>query len=118
MGIVDKSYKRLEIIGGKMTKFKQNSKTDFLVTFFVGNKAVSKMLSEVIKNRENPLFYEMLGVPAEVIQSFFREESLTGIDYIIRQRPRANYSITLMGNSCSEHLIQANIPVCRGCHHA
>lgn len=107
MGIVDKSYKRLEIIGGKMTKFKQNSKTDFLVTFFVGNKAVSKMLSEVIKNRENPLFYEMLGVPAEVIQSFFREESLTGIDYIIRQRPRANYSITLMGNSCSEHLIQS-----------
>ena len=46
-----------------MAKSKNNSMLDFLVTFFVEDRAISRMLSDVLKNRNDHLFLETLGLP-------------------------------------------------------
>lgn len=48
-----------------MAKSKNNSMLDFLVTFFVEDRAISRMLSDVLKNRTNRLFLETLGLPSD-----------------------------------------------------
>ena len=53
-----------------MAKSKNNSMLDFLVTFFVEDRAISRMLSDVLKNRTNRLFLETLGLPSD-FYSFF-----------------------------------------------
>lgn len=47
-----------------MAKSKNNSMLDFLVTFFAEDRAISRMLSDVLKNRTNRLFLETLGLPS------------------------------------------------------
>ena len=49
--------------------------SDFLVTFFVGDRAISRMLSDVLKNRNNPLFLETLGLPSDFAIPFSQEEA-------------------------------------------
>ena len=58
-----------------MAKSKSNSMSDFLVTFFVGDRAISRMLSDVLKNRNNPLFLETLGLPSDFAIPFSQEEA-------------------------------------------
>ena len=50
-----------------------NTKTmaDFQVTFFIGNTAVTRMLSDVVKNRDNQLFAETIGLPEEEQSQLF-----------------------------------------------
>ena len=40
-------------------------KTDFIVTFFVDDKAISRTMSDVLKNKNNTLYRETLGLPAD-----------------------------------------------------
>ena len=54
-----------------MAKSKNNSMLDFLVTFFVEDRAISRMLSDVLKNRTNRLFLETLGLPSDFAIHFF-----------------------------------------------
>ena len=57
-----------------MAKPKNNAMTDFLVTFFVEDRAASGMLSDVLKNRDNRLFLETLGLPSDFVLPFSQEE--------------------------------------------
>lgn len=57
-----------------MAKSKNNSMLDFLVTFFVEDRAISRMLSDVLKNRTNRLFLETLGLPSDFAIPFSQEE--------------------------------------------
>lgn len=57
-----------------MAKSKNNSMLDFLVTFFVEDRAISRMLSDVLKNRTNRLFLETLGLPSDFAILFLRKK--------------------------------------------
>ena len=57
-----------------MAKSKNNSMIDFLVTFFVEDRAISRMLSDVLKNRTNRLFLETLGLPSDFAIPFHRKK--------------------------------------------
>ena len=59
---------------------------DFLVTFFVENRMVSRMLSEVLKNRNDRLFLETLGLPADVVIPFSQDNDVTSVVYMLKQR--------------------------------
>ena len=48
--------------------------TDFLVTFFVGDRAATKKLSDVVKNKDNKLFRDSLRLPKGFILPFFAEK--------------------------------------------
>lgn len=47
-------------------------KTDFIVTFFVDDKAISRTMSDVLKNKNNTLYRETLGLPADFTIPFHR----------------------------------------------
>lgn len=57
-----------------MTDTKNNSMTDFLVIFFIGNHTVSRMLSEVVKKQNIPGFVEKLGLPEDFTIPFVQKE--------------------------------------------
>ena len=68
-----------------MAKSKNNSVSDFLVTFFVEDRAISRMLSDVLKNRNNRLFLETLGLPSDFFIPFSQEEGDTSVIYTLKQ---------------------------------
>ena len=70
-----------------MSQSKKNEMMDFLVAFFVGEQVISKMLSEVLKNRNNPLFLELLGLPVDFVIPFFQEEKEKSIIHLLVQNP-------------------------------
>lgn len=90
-----------------MAKSKRNSMSDFLVTFFVEDKAISRMLSDVLKNRNNPLFLETLGLPSGFVIPFLQEEGATSVIYMLKQGISDKYDITLNGKPCSNHEIHS-----------
>ena len=67
-----------------MAKAKCSSMQDFLVTFFVENRMVSRMLSEVLKNRNDRLFLETLGLPADVVIPFSQDNDVTSVVYMLK----------------------------------
>ena len=48
-------------------------KTDFIVTFFVDDKAISRTMSDVLKNKNNTLYRETLGLPADFTIPFSQD---------------------------------------------
>ncbi len=80
--------------------------TDFLMTFFVGNRMLSKTMSEILKNRQNPLFYEDMGLPKGMILPFFQEELSSSMVYCLRQSAREMYRIYINDKLCTEHLLE------------
>jgi len=90
-----------------MAKSKSNSMSDFLVTFFVGDKAISRMLSEVLKNRNSPLFLETLGLPSDFAIPFSQEEGETSVIYTLKQGLCDKYEITLNGQPCSKNEVHS-----------
>lgn len=90
-----------------MAKSKSNSMSDFLVTFFVGDRAISRMLSDVLKNRNNPLFLETLGLPSDFAIPFSQEEGETSVIYTLKQGLCDKYEITLNGQPCSKNEIHS-----------
>ena len=73
-----------------MAKSKNNSMLDFLVTFFVEDRAISRMLSDVLKNRTNRLFLETLGLPSDFAIPFSQEEEKASVIYTLKQIGRAS----------------------------
>ncbi len=90
-----------------MAKSKSNSMSDFLVTFFVEDKAVSRMLSDVLKNRNNTLFLETLGLPSDFTIPFSQEDSETSVAYTLKQGFDDKYEVTLNGHPCIDHVIHS-----------
>lgn len=78
---------------------------DFLTTFFVGSKHFSKMLSDILKNRDNSFFYSTLGLPKDFIPPVFLEEKNGSFVYVVKQNDNEKYSFTLNGQPCREHII-------------
>ncbi len=89
-----------------MAKSKSNSMSDFLVTFFVEDKAISRMLSDVLKHRSNLLFSETLGLPSDFTIPFSQEEDASVI-YTLKQGFDDKYEVTLNGHPCSDHVIHS-----------
>lgn len=79
--------------------------SDFLVTFFVGDRATSRMLSDVLKNRNNSLFLEMLGLPSDFTIPFSQQEGEVSVVYTLKQNSSSKYEVTLNGNICNERVI-------------
>ena len=90
-----------------MTKSKNNSMSDFLVTFFVENRANSRILSDVLKNRNNRLFLEVLGLPADFTIPFSQEEGDASVIYTLKQGFDNKYEVTLKGHPCNDHVIHS-----------
>ena len=67
-----------------MAKSKNNSMLDFLVTFFVEDRAISRMLSDVLKNRNDHLFLETLGLPFDFAIPFSQEEEDASVIYTLK----------------------------------
>lgn len=90
-----------------MAKQNKGSVMDFLVTFFVGDRAITRLLSEVIKNKDNPLFLKTLGLFADFAIPFFQEEGKTSVKYTLKQGFDNKYEVTLNGHLCSDHIIES-----------
>lgn len=90
-----------------MAKSKNNSMSDFLVTFFVENRAISRMLSDVLKNRNNRLFLETLRLPSDFAIPFSQEEGDTSVIYTLKQGFDNKYEVTLNGHPCNDHVIHS-----------
>ena len=90
-----------------MAKSKSNSMSDFLVTFFVEDRAISRMLSDVLKNRNNTLFLETLGLPSDFAIPFSQEDGDTSVIYTLKQGFDDKYEVTLNGHPCIDHVIHS-----------
>lgn len=90
-----------------MTNVKSGSVSDFLVTFLVGDRAISKLLSDILKNRTNPLFREALGLPPDFTLPFFQEGSDSSLVFLIKQSFNPSYEVSANGSPCSDHVIES-----------
>lgn len=90
-----------------MANFRNHSASDFLVTFFVDDRAASQMLSDVLKNRDNHLFLETLGLPSDFVLPFSQEAGKTSVIYMVRQGFDNKYEITLNGRPCNDYVIHS-----------
>lgn len=84
----------------------KNSTVDFAVTFFVADRATTKLLSEVVKNREDKSFRESLGLPKDFVLPFSQEESDATVVYMVKQSPLGKFKSFLNEEACDEHIIQ------------
>ena len=90
-----------------MAKSKNNSMSDFLVTFFVEDRAISRMLSDVLKNRNSRLFLETLGLPFDFAIPFSQEEEDASVIYTLKQGFDDKYEVTVNGHPCNGHVIHS-----------
>ena len=90
-----------------MAKSKKLSMSEFLVTFFVEDKVISRMLSDVLKNRNNPLFWEALTIPSDFTIPVSQEDNDTSVIYTFKQDFDNKYEVTLNGHPCIEHVIHS-----------
>ena len=81
-------------------------KTDFIVTFFVDDKAISRTMSDVLKNKNNTLYRETLGLPADFTIPFSQDSGETGVSYTFKQGFNDNYNVTLNGCQCNNCSVQ------------
>jgi len=65
------------------------------------------MLSDVLKNRNNRLFLETLGLPSDFVILFSQEERETSVIYTLKQGVDDKYEITLNGYPCNAHVISS-----------
>lgn len=80
---------------------------DFLVTFFIRDRAITRMLDDVVKNRDSRLFSETIGLPDDFVIPFFQEEKNGTVIYTLRQNYDAKYEPTIKDSPCNDHVIQS-----------
>ena len=90
-----------------MAKSKNTSMSDFLVTFFVEDRAISRILSDVLKNRNNRMFLENLGLPSDFAIPFYQEDGDTSVIYTLKRSFNEKYEVTLNGHPCNDHTIHS-----------
>ena len=79
---------------------------EYAATFFTGNRIVTKMLSEVLKNKANHLYLESLGLASEYRLPVFLEETDGRFAYIIRSSFGDQYELSVNGSPCSEYAVE------------
>lgn len=77
--------------------------TDFLILFFIGNHMCSQLLSKVVENRSNPLYYDALGLPEGFVLPFFQEESGS---YLLRQEGNPIFTAEIDHEKCLVHTLK------------
>lgn len=87
-----------------MAQIKNGVILDFLVTFFVGEQICSRMLTDILKNRNSHVYLEALGLPSDFDIPFFQEDG--GI-YTLRKHISDQYEETLNGDSSGTHVINS-----------
>lgn len=90
-----------------MTEKKNNLISDFLITFFFEERAISRMLSETLKNRDNRLFFEETGLPLDFTIPFMQEEVDENMVYTCRQEFNNKYEILINGQHDTNHIIHS-----------
>lgn len=90
-----------------MDRSRSTSGIDFVVTFFLDNRMVSRLLSDILKNRDNPLFLEAMGLPRDFRIPFSRMERGDGVVYTVKQDPASPYEVLLQASVCREHEIRS-----------
>lgn len=89
-----------------MAEKNKNFMADFQVTFFIGNNAITRMLSDVIKKRENQFFIDTMGFPEDFASLFYVEKGTETVTYRVRMDISAKYEVTIMGKPCNNHVIK------------
>lgn len=82
-------------------------KSDFLVTFFIGSRINSRMLSEVLKNKGNALYIETLGLPSDFTIPFSQDNNEASVSYSLKQGLNGKYEVMLNGSPCSDCTIRS-----------
>lgn len=90
-----------------MERSKTTSGIDFVATFFVNDRMNSRLLSDVLKNRDNHLFLEALGLPTDFVLPFVREERDGRIVYSLKQGVDTAYEAMLHDCPCEDHVIHS-----------
>lgn len=90
-----------------MGKSKITSGVDFVATFFVNNQMKSRLLSDVLKNRDNPLLLETLELPTDFVLPFVREERDGSIVYSLKHGVNTIYEAMLHDCPCEDHVIHS-----------
>jgi len=88
-----------------MENTKVISGLDFVAHFFVNDHMVSRLVSEILRNRDNHLFIEALGLPDDFVIPFSREEKDRVPVYTLKNDSNTNYDVTLHGRPCDNHVI-------------
>ncbi|MDR2753181.1 MAG: type VII secretion protein EssC [Oscillospiraceae bacterium] len=91
-----------------MPDIKNGAATDFLATFFIENRAITKKLSDVIKNRENSLFRSALGLSNDFVLPFLSEESANdtpSITYSLRSTLNSDFTAYINDEAQNHHVI-------------
>jgi len=88
-----------------MADSKNHAMTDFLAAFFVGERVTLRILSEVVKNKNQPLYGKSLGFPEDFTLPVFQDDRSGSAGYALRQKPGAPYTASLLGEPCTDHLI-------------
>lgn len=78
---------------------------DFLVTFFIEEHIITRLLSDIIKNRGNSLFESSLGIPNAFTLIFFQEESNGFPVYVLKQQKDSKYEASLFDKPFDNHII-------------
>lgn len=89
-----------------MTISRESAIVDYLVTFFVDNHITTRMLSEIVSNREDSTYVKSLGLPIDFVLPFFLEENHGIAAFKISVADTDKYDSILMGESFTERFIQ------------
>lgn len=89
-----------------MTISQKSVIVDYLVTFFVDDYLTTRMLSEVVKNRDDASYVKALRLPKNFTLPFFLEEEQGMAVYKINLPETSKYHLMFQGEFCNERSIQ------------
>ena len=87
-----------------MSEISNSLISDFLVNIFTNNLMTTKLLSELIKDKDNNSFIESLNLPSNFPLPFFKEKKNNQFFYIVKIN-NSEYEILLNNTPCCEHTI-------------
>lgn len=90
-----------------MSGSKIASGVDFVATFFANDRMNSQLLSNILKDRDNPMLLEALNLPSDFVIPFTREERDGGVVYCLKRGVDTVYEVMLHDCPCEDHLVQS-----------
>lgn len=90
-----------------MSRSRITSGVDYLATFFVNKRMHSRLLSDILKNRDNSSLLEDLNLPSDLVLPFVREERGGSVVYSLKHGENLVYEVMLHDCPCENHVIQS-----------
>lgn len=90
-----------------MSKIRTNTAADFLVTIFVKNRKTSRLLSDFVKNKDNHLYKENVGIPLDFQIPFLKTEIDGNIVYTLNSEINLSYKVTRHERPCANCSVQS-----------